>query len=82
MLDHDAVDEIGDSEDENDGDDVNDFHYGKHKTENNSKNEKTATIHKKTSWKEAIAQAPWENRRHTLVDPKQSTKQLTKRRQK
>jgi hypothetical protein len=47
MLDHDAVDEIGDSEDENDGDDVNDFHYGKHKTENNSKNEKTATIHKK-----------------------------------
>ena len=47
MLDHDAVDEIGDSEDENDGDDVNDFHYGKHKTENNSKNTKTATIHKK-----------------------------------
>jgi hypothetical protein len=40
MLDHDAVDEIGDSEDENDGDDVNDFHYGKHKTENKSKNEK------------------------------------------
>jgi hypothetical protein len=40
MLDHDAVDEIGDSEDENDGDDVNDFHYGKHKTENNSKNKK------------------------------------------
>ena len=28
MLDHDAVDEICDSEDDNDGDDVNDLHYG------------------------------------------------------
>ena len=47
MLDHDAVDEIGDSEDENDGDDVNDFHYGKHKTENNSKNKKLQRSTKK-----------------------------------
>jgi hypothetical protein len=63
MLDHDAVDEIGDSEDENDGDDVNDFHYGKHKTENNSKNKKTATIHKKNELKRSYSAS-------TLREPK------------
>ena len=48
MLDHDAVDEIGDSEDDNDGDDVNDLHYGNTKLKTIPKT-KNATIHKKTS---------------------------------
>ena len=41
MLDHDADDaddEIGESDDDNDGDDVEQFHCGKHKPERNSKN--------------------------------------------